>query len=140
MTHYISNVAAKAAMDAVTLLVNAGTPPGLLKIYAGTVPTDADTALGAATLLATLTFSSDAFGDAADASPGATSTAASITSDSSADNTGTAAFYRITNAAGTVITQGTVGTSGANINFNTVSFVSGATISVTSFTMTMPES
>lgn len=140
MTFYISNVAAKAACDAITALINAGSPPGLLKIYAGSVPADNDASIGAATLLATLTFSATAFGAAADLNPGARATAAAITSDSAADATGTAAFFRITNAAGTSVMQGLVSTSGADLNFNTVAFVINAQIDVSSLTLTVPES
>jgi hypothetical protein len=130
----ITNAARNAAVDGITGLINAGTPPGLLKIYAGTVPTDVNTSLGAATLLGTLTFSTTSFG----ASSSGTATAATITADSSADATGTATFFRITNAAGTAILQGTVGTSGADMNLNTTSIVTGATLSVTSMTITEP--
>jgi hypothetical protein len=91
-------------------------------------------------LLATLTFSDPAFGAATDGNPGGLLTASAITSDASADATGTATFYRITDSDDEVKAQGTVGTSGANINFNTDSFVTGATVSVTALTYTMPES
>ena len=108
---------------------------GTIKIYTGTIPTDADTALGAQTLLATLTFNAAAF-------PGASNgvlTAAAITSDSSADATGTAAWARIASSGGTTKIDCTVGTSGEDINFNTVSFVSGAAVAITSLTITVPK-
>lgn len=134
----ISNVAAKAAMDAITLLVNAGTPPGLLRIYSGTAPTDADTALSGNTVLASFPLAADAFGDAADLNPGARSTAAAI-SDVTASATGTATFGRLLNAAGVCICQFDVATSAATCIVPTVSFVSGQPCSVTSMTLTHPE-
>lgn len=137
-TMNLSNVAAKAAMDAVTLLANAGTPPGLLRIYSGTAPTDTDTALSGNTVLASFAMASDAFGDAADINPGARSTAAAI-SDVNASNTGTATFGRILNAAGTAICQFDVGTSGTTCTVSSTSFVSGQPCSVTSLTLTHPE-
>ncbi len=141
MTHYITNVAAIAALDAVVALIDAGTA-ALLKIYAGTVPDDADAALSGETLLATLTFSATSFPGASDGAPGATSTANAITDDTSAAATGTAAYYRITDSAGLAVTQGTVGTSGANLNLSTVSITAGDTVSVAAqaFDLTHPES
>ena len=107
---------------------------GLLKIYAGTVPADADTALAAQVLLGTLTFAASAFGAAAAGSMAA----AAITQDSAADATGTAAFYRALKSDGTtVIEQGLVGTTGAELNLNTTAIVVGGPIQVSSFIRTM---
>lgn len=128
----ISTAARNAACDAVVDLVDAGTPPGLLKIYAGSVPADVNAALGGATLLGTLTMSTTAFG----AASSGVATAASITSDTSADATGTASFFRITNAAGTAIIQGSVGTSGCDLNLSSTSITLGGTIAVSSLTFT----
>lgn len=129
----ISNLARTAMIDALVDLIDAGSPPGTLVIRTGTAPTnttDADTG----TLLATLTFSATAFG----AGSSGVATAASITSDSSVDNTGTAGYFRIKNAAGTVIAQGTCGVSGADINFDSVSFIAAGTCAITSLVLTMP--
>lgn len=137
---HITNNVAKAMADAFTTALDAGTA-GIITIYTGTVPTDADTAIGAQTLLATLTFSATSFGAAADANPGGRITANAITSDSSADATGTAAWARIlTQAGGTTICDVDVGTSSVTMVFNTVSFTSGSVIACSSFTFTMPES
>ncbi len=106
---------------------------GTLVIYAGAVPANADTALSGQTVLGTLTFGSTAFGTAAAASM----TANAITQDSAADATGTATFYRAFASGGsTVIEQGAVGTSGAELNLNTTSIVIGGPISVTSMIRT----
>jgi formylmethanofuran dehydrogenase subunit C len=76
-----------------------------------------------------------------DANPGAIMTAAAITSDTSADATGTAGHFRIlTQSGGTAIAEGSCGTSGADMNFNTVSISSGSTVAISSFTITQPES
>jgi hypothetical protein len=57
-------------------------------------------------------------------------------SDSSADNTGTAAVARIKESTGTTIVNNlTVGTSGANINLNSLSITSGGTVTLTSGTL-----
>ncbi len=136
----ITNAVAKAMANAFTTALDAGTA-ALLRIYDGTIPTDADTALGAQVLLAELTFTATSFGAATDGNPGGLITAASITSDSSADATGTASwFLMITQNAGTVIAMGSVGTATTDMVLNTVSIVSGATVACSAFTITMPES
>lgn len=132
----ISTAAQSVGCDAVVDLVDAGTPPGLLKIYAGTVPATVNASLGSATLLGTLTMSNPAFGSASSG----VATAGTITADSSADATGTATFARICNAAGTAVFQLTVGTSGAEVNLNSTAITSGGSISVSSLTLTLPGS
>ena len=118
-----------------TFTAGIGASP-VLRIYdaTGGVPANANTALGSQVLLGTLTFSAVPFPAAATG----TLTANAITQDSAADATGTAAFYRILNSAGTVTyAQGTVGTSGADLNLNTTSIVLGGPISVTSLTISI---
>lgn len=129
-----------AAVNAIAVLCNSGT----LKIYSGTQPTDANTAITSQTLLSTLTFGSTAFASAtASGSAGSkvvTATANSITSDTNAAATGTAAWFRCLKSDGTtVVMDGSVGTSGADLNLNTTSIVSGATVSCSSFTITQSE-
>lgn len=136
----ISNAAAIAACDAIVDLIDGGAGAGLLRIYDGTQATDPDTAIGAQTLLAELTLSDPAFGAAADAAPGGRATASAITTDASANATGTATWFRVVTSAGTAVIDGSVGTSGADLNLNTVSIVSGASVAVTSWTFTVPES
>jgi len=136
----LSNVAAQAACNAVVDLADGGTGAGDLLVYGGIEPTDADTAIGAQVLLGTLALSATAFSAAVDAAPGATATAAAITDDTSADATGTASFFRVVDGDGTVIWQGTCGTSGQQLNLVTLSIVAGQPIQVTSFTHTQPES
>ncbi len=105
---------------------------GKLRIYSGTRPTDADTALSGNTLLAELTFNSTAFGSAS----GGVLTANAITSDSSADATGTATWFRSLTSANAFVVDGNVGTSGSDLNLNTTSIVSGGPVAITSFTIT----
>lgn len=137
---FFSDAAAKAAVDAVAALCNSGT----IKVYTGSQPTDANTAVGAQTLLGTLTFSATAFpASSASGSAGSkvvTATANTITDDSSADATGTAAWFRVLKSDGTtVVFDGSVGTSGCDLNLASTSIVSGEDISVTSFTITLIE-
>ena len=105
------------------------------------VKTDIDSGAGAAfieicsaayaTVLATITLADPCGSVAAD-----TLTFTMPQSDVSADATGTAAVARIKESAGTVIVNNlTVGTSGANINLNSLSITSGGTVTLTSGTI-----
>jgi hypothetical protein len=127
-----------AAMNALTATANSGT----LNIYTGSQPTDANTAIGAQTLLVTLTFGSTAFATAvASGSAGSkivTATANAITA-GTAVATGTAAWFRILTSGSAVCIDGSVGTSGADLNLSSTSISSGAVVSVSSFTITQTE-
>ncbi|MBA2687790.1 MAG: hypothetical protein H0U64_06800 [Gemmatimonadaceae bacterium] len=108
---------------------------GKLRIYAGTRPTDADTALASNTLLAELVFSAIAF----PAASAGVITANAITQDSSADATGTASFARLFETDGTtVVCDLSVGVSASEINFQTLSFAIGLIVQVTSLTISLP--
>lgn len=129
----ISNAARSAAADAIVGLINAGASAGTLAIRTGSPPTNvADADSG--TLLATLTMSDPAFGAAANG----VATASAIASDTNVDASGTAAHFRIKDSNALTVLQGTVGTSGANINFDSVTFVAGGTCAITSLTITVP--
>lgn len=104
----------------------------LLRIYSGTKPADADTALAGNTLLAELVCGSPL----EDTITNGVLTFDAIASDAGITN-GTAAFARLVKSDGTtVVLDCTVGTSGADINLNSVSIVTGATVSVTSAVIT----
>jgi hypothetical protein len=119
-----------ARLDAVTTY--AGTS-AIVRIYSGTAPADANTSLSGNTVLAELACSATL----APAAASGVLTLSTITQDSSADATGTATFYRwLKSDATTVIQQGTVSTSGADLNLNTTSIVIGGPVSVTSWTLT----
>lgn len=137
----ISNAAAKAACDAIVDLIDSGSGTAYVKIYDGTQPADPDTApTGNEHILAELALSNPAFGAAADANPGGRATANSITADSSANATGTASWFRCFNRNGDAVIDGSVGTSDADMIINSVAISSGAQVSVSSWTVTVPES
>ena len=116
-----------ARLDAITTFVGAS---GKLRIYSGTRPATGGTAT---TLLAELTLNATF----APAASGGVLTLNAITGDTTADATGTASWARIFKSDGTTICLDcSVGTSGADINLNTVSIVSGAAVTVTSATIT----
>ena len=105
---------------------------GFLDIYDGTQPVDADTPINAQVKLARLTFGTPAFDPAANGS----ASAKSIASDISADATGTATWFRCLKTNGTSVFDGSVGTSGANLNLNSVIISAGALVSCSSFVVT----
>ena len=111
-----------ARLDAVTSAIG---PTGVLEI--GT------TAMG--TVLATISLNNPA---AAAASGGVLTLSGFPKSDTSADATGTAAAARIRTAGGgtDIITGLTVGTSGADINLDSLSITAGQTVTINSATIT----
>jgi hypothetical protein len=125
-----ANVSVNAEADALARLLD----NGYLRLYSGTQPATADTALSGNTLLAELRFAATS---AAAASAGVL-TFSAITSDTSADATGTAAFYRALKSDGTsVVMDGSVGTSSADLVLNSTAIQSGAQVDVTSFALTV---
>jgi hypothetical protein len=120
--------------DAATVKLDAGSSGATIKIYTGTQPANADTALSGNTLLATLTMTDPA----GPASSSGTFTASAITEDAAADATGTATFARVADSAGVTVFDCTVGTSGEVVNLNTVSIVTGGPVRITSCTLSIP--
>lgn len=108
---------------------------GKFRVYSGTRPTDANTALSGNTLLAELTLNAT-FSPVAS---GGQLVANSITQDSSADATGTASFVRVFEADGTTpICDLSVGVGSGEVQFATLSFVVGAVVQVTALTINFP--
>jgi len=129
----IPNAQRSRAADAVCARANNGT----LRIYGGTPPANAGVALSGNTLLANLGMSATAFGPASNG----TATANAITADASADASGAATFFRVMESDGsTVVFQGTVGTSGAELNLSDVNIVAGGNVSVSALTYTQAAS
>lgn len=100
----------------------------VLTIYNGTRPATGGTVT---TPLAALTCNAGGFGTVS----GAALTASAITN-ATASATGTATWARLTSSGGTFVADMDVGTSGSDLNLNTTSIVSGATVSVTSCVIT----
>ncbi len=129
MTLGINVTTRNAMLDTITTRAGAS---ALLRIYDGTQPATGGTAT---TLLAELTCN-------ATFAPAASSgvlTLNAITQDSSANATGTATWFRIVQSGGsTHVLDGTVGTSGADLNLNSTSIVATGTVSISSFTITAP--
>jgi hypothetical protein len=120
-------------LDEITPLIDAGSGAGKVRIYSGSVPANVGAGLGGATLLAELALTDPSAG----AASGGVLTFSAIADDTSADASGTASFARFLDSDNNAVIQGTVGTSGADINFTpSVAFVAGGLIEITSFTIT----
>jgi hypothetical protein len=118
------------ALDTVTTALSTS---AIFVLYAGAQPANTDAAVTAAnTVVASLAFpSTNAFA----AAVSGVLTANTITQDASAAG-GTAAWFSLQKATGLRIADGSVGTSGADLNLNAVAITTGAAVSVTSFTVT----
>lgn len=128
----LANVAVNAEADAFSDLLD----NGYLRIYSGTQPATADTALSGNTLLAELRFSATS----APAASAGVLTFNAITSDTTADATGTATFFRTFKSDGTtVVHDGSVGTASADLVLNSTAIQAGAQVDVTSLTHTVPK-
>jgi hypothetical protein len=123
---------------------------GLLYIYDGTPPADADAANAGNTLLCTVSLNSTGSGinfDTAAAS-GVLSKAPGETWSGVNAATGTASFFRFTESGGTPAgastteqrIQGTIGVAGADLNLSSVGLTISATQTIDFFNVTMPAS
>ncbi len=128
-----TEAAANAACDAFAALLNTG----YLRIYDSTggtgQPATPSTVIGSQVLLAELRFDAAAFG----AAVAGVATAAAIVTDALANNTGTATWFRALASNGTTaVYDGSVGTSGCDLNLNTTAIVQNTPVYVTSLTLT----
>jgi hypothetical protein len=126
----MADAGVNAEANALAALMNSG----YIRIYDGTQPATADTAVSTQVLLAELRFGGTAFGSAASG----VLTANAITPDSDADATGTATWFRALESDGTTpVLDGDVGTSSANLVIATTSIIQHQTVSVDSFVFTV---
>lgn len=131
----IPYASASAACNALVDLCDVG-GAGKLIIYDGSQPANADTAVTTQKPLATFTLGNPAFGAASNG----VATANSITPVTAGD-TGTATWFRVWNYnSSTVLWDGTVGeaASGKDLILSSASISSGGSVSISSWTVTMP--
>lgn len=130
-----STAAKNAKLGSTGLAAYIGTS-AILSIYNGTQPANPDTALSGNTLLATATCNATQFGTVS----GGVLTASAISAGSGQAGAGTgttATFFRLFKSDGTTaVLDGTVGTSGADLNLNNTSIANGQTVTISSFTLT----
>lgn len=123
-----------AIADLITARIDAGSGPGTLKVYTGTLPENLSPS--GSTLLATFTLADPV---AAGASSGVAvwDFDPDITAIVAAD--GTAGWFLIEDSTGADVLGGTVGTSGADLNFSAgVEWSEGATVSLGTGHYTQP--
>lgn len=122
-----------AQQDAITTLAGNAAK---LRLYSGAQPATPDTAVGAQVMLAELVMGTPF---AAGAASGVLTLGAisNGTGTAGASTGTTAAWFRIVKADGTTpVMDGTVGSSGADLNINNTSIATGQTVSVTGGTLT----
>lgn len=136
MTTRIPTASRNAIIDALTALFNAGSGPGVVQIRSGSQPASANDA-ASGTLLATITLSDPGFGAGALGIATADITPAL---EVAASNSGTAGWYRgLDSDAATVIDGSVTATGGGgDLQLNTVSVLSGVSVTITAWTITMP--
>lgn len=123
-------------LDRITAALDAGSGAGKVRIYDGSQPANANTAITSQVLLAELTLSDPS---AASAASGVL-TLSTITQDSSANATGTATWARVVDSDNNAVFDCDVSNNAGNgsLKLNTTSIVSGGPVAVTSFTITIP--
>jgi hypothetical protein len=130
----LAPAAASALADRLMALVDAGAGAGTLKVYTGTLPSDL--AVGTSTLLATFTLTDPA-------AAAAVSGVATLDFDPDISATvaadGTAGWFLVEDSAAVDVFGGTCGTSGADLNFSSVTWVTGGLVNLATGTVTMPQ-
>jgi len=132
MTISYTTAVRNARLDNLTTQIGSA---ALIRIYdaTGGVPASANVAISTQVLLSEQVAGSPF----APAASGGVLTANAIANDAAANATGTAAFFRVLDSAGTTTKyQGTCGTSGADLNLNTLSIVIGGPVAISSLTIT----
>lgn len=136
MTISVTDAVANAELDAIRTALDAGAGSPTLKVYSGTRPATAGTALSGNTLLGTFNLdSTQSFATAAaraiaiDATPVLTAVGAAA---------GTATFFRAATVGGVDCFDGSVGTSGADLNLNTTTVSVGLALEITGGSLTIP--
>lgn len=136
---------AQAALDPALDLLDEGTADGVLVGRTGSQPVDPNAA-AVGTILFEHDLGTPAFGAAADGAPNAVATAAAIADDTNANATGTVTWCRASssNSVPTPLNDHIDGSAGLtagtfDFEFNTDAIVSGATVSITAWTFTIPQ-
>lgn len=132
----MNNPQITAAVANAMLTAGLSTPAngGVLSIFNGTQPSVGGGALNDNTLLASFTMPSPAF-----AVPTVGILTANAIGTSGAVASGTATWFRLYESDGqTALIDGTVGTTGCDLNLNTTTITEGDLLGVTQFTITQP--
>lgn len=141
MAMTITVAAAETMLSAFGTLLNGGT----VRLYSGTAPTNVQAALSGNTVLAEATLQATAFSASYTTSGNNRVMTANlpITDADTANASGPATFFRAFRSAGngdTVVYQGSVGTSGADMIMAATDIIAGGAFSISSLTVAMPMS
>lgn len=129
MAIQLSTAVRNARLDAIETTISTS---AIMRIRSGAAPANC-AAADSGTVLATLNLPSDWLAAAASGVKSKSGT----WQDASADAAGTAAHFRIYDSGGsTCHMQGTVGTSGSDINVDSVLLTEGQTFTITGFDLT----
>ena len=133
----VATAARNAMVDSVVALIDADAGAGTVKIYDGTRPTNANTAVGAQVLLATVALATTSFGAASSGTATATDPASV-----NAVASGTASWFRVADNSGDTVFDGDVTATGGGgtMTLSTTAVTSGSPVDITSFTITAPAS
>jgi len=134
-TAHYSRAVSTAVVTAINNAINGGAGDGSIKFYNAPMPALTSDGITTQTLLGTC-----ACADPAGVESGGTLTFSAIDNDVSADATGTAAWVRIADSAGTVVMDldVTVTGGGGYVQMASTSITAGGPIAFSSFTITMP--
>lgn len=134
-TAHYSRAVSTAVVTAINNAINGGAGDGTIKFYNAPMPATTATGITTQTLLGTC-----ACADPAGVEAGGTLTFSAIDNDVSADATGTAAWVRIADSAGTVVMDLDVTATGGGgyVQMASTSITAGGPIAFSSFTITMP--
>lgn len=125
----IADTVRNSRVDLIRSTIDAGATGGLLRIYAGSKPTKGGTPAGL--LLAEIVLA-----DPCGTSTGGVLAITTPRTDTSANNTGTAAFFYLTDSTGAFVCDGDVANSGSDLNVTTTTIVAGQPVEITSLTIT----
>lgn len=132
MAYRLKITVANLVLEAVATAIPSST--SICEIYSGTIPTDADTAVGAQTLLASITLPASAW-----AAASSRSLAKSGTWQDSSANAGSSTaptWFRLKNAADTNRIDGTAGVGSGDMSFDG-SITAGQVVTVSTLTVTV---
>lgn len=132
----LSTAARNAACNAIVDLLDAGASGGTIKIYTGTQPANANTAVSTQTLLVTFTLDGTAAYGAATTGAASLDVSPAITATAGAG--GTATWFRAADSDGNTVFDGSVGESSADLVINTATISSGNTCEISGHTVTVP--
>lgn len=128
---HLSTAARNGMVDTLNTALGSG---ALFRLYSGTQPANANTALSGNTLLAEIALAASPFLSGS----GGAAALDTTTPDSSADNSGTATWGSFVTSGGTRVLDVSVATASADMIIDNATIVAGQQVSLPSFTFSLP--